>query len=308
MFNKKYFVPLLFCLVFTSQLKSQELQATVSVIANRVPNSVDHKIFQTLQTSLNTFINNRRWSNANFQFNEKIVCIFLLNISQAADNNQFQASLTVQAARPVFNSSYSSPLINMIDDNVFFRYVEHQSLDFSETNVQGTEPFAANLTATVAFYIYTILGLDFDSFSLRGGDPYFQKAENIVNGAPEGANIVGWQPFDGVRNRYWLMENLTNNKYTLVHDAFYNYYRLGLDQMYEKEAEARSGILKALNQLNTIYSETPNTMILQFFFQGRANELSKVFKKGTPDEKSRALELLSQLDIGNVGLYRQDLQ
>jgi uncharacterized protein DUF4835 len=305
---KNLLLILLFVSTLSLQLHAQELQATVTVLANRVPSSVDHKIFQTLQTALNTFINNRRWTNESFQSNEKITCNFLLNISQALDNNEFQASLTVQAARPVFNSAYTSPLINMIDDNVLFRYVEYQALDFSEARVQGSEPFAANLTATVVYYIYTILGLDFDSFSLRGGDPYFQKAENIVNNAPEGANIIGWQAFDGNRNRYWLMENLTNNKYTLVHDAFYNYYRLGLDQMYDKEADARSGILNSLNQLNTVNTENPNTMILQFFFQGRANELSKAFKKGSPDEKSRALDLLSKMDIGNIGLYKQDLQ
>ncbi len=302
-----FLLPSLF-LLRPVQIKAQEFQATVAVLANRVPSSVDHKMFQTLQSALNTFINNRKWSNETFQSNEKIVCNFLLNISQALDNNEFQASLTVQAARPVYNSTYTSPLINMIDENVIFRYVEYQSLDFSETRVQGSEPFAANLTATIAYYVYTILGLDFDTFSLRGGDPYFQKAENIVNNAPEGANIVGWKAFDGVRNRYWLMENLTNSKYALVHDAFYNYYRLGLDQMYETEITARSGILNALNQLNTVNAETPNIMIIQFFFQGKSNEISKVFKKGTPDEKSRALDLLAKLDIGNINLYKQDLQ
>jgi len=302
-----FLLPLLF-LLRPLQIKAQEFQATVAVLANRVPSSVDHKMFQTLQAALNTFINNRKWSNETFQSSEKIVCNFLLNISQALDNNEFQASLTVQAARPVYNSTYTSPLINMIDENVIFRYVEYQSLDFSETRVQGSEPFAANLTATIAYYVYTILGLDFDTFSLRGGDPYFQKAENIVNNAPEGANIVGWKAFDGVRNRYWLMENLTNSKYALVHDAFYNYYRLGLDQMYETEITARSGILNALNQLNTVNAETPNIMIIQFFFQGKSNEISKVFKKGTPDERSRALDLLAKLDIGNINLYKQDLQ
>ena len=176
--------PFLFCLFFT-QVRAQELQANVSVIANRVPSSVDHKIFQTLQAALNTFINNRKWTTETFQSNEKIVCNFLLNISQSIDNNEFQASLTVQAARPVYNSTYTSPLINMIDENVLFRYVEYQSLDFNETRVQGSEPFAANLTAVVAYYVYTILGLDFDTFSLRGGDQYFQKAENIVNNAPK---------------------------------------------------------------------------------------------------------------------------
>ena len=288
--------------------QAQELQATVTVIANQIPNSVDHKIFQTLQSALNNFMNSRKWSNETFQNNEKIVCNFSLRITSALDNNQFQASLTIQAARPVFNSTYQSPLINYQDGDILFRYIEYQPIEFNETRVQGSEPFAANLSAIFAYYAYTIIGLDFDSFSLRGGDPYFQKAENIVNNAPEGSSISGWKAFDGIRNRYWLMENLTNSKYTLVHDALYNYYRQGLDQMYDKETDARSGLLKALNQLNTVNTESANSMIIQFFFQGRGNEISKAFKNGAPDEKSRALDLLTRLDVGNLNLYKQDLQ
>ena len=305
---RKFFILFSFTWLVLAGARAQELQATVTVLANRVPNTIDHKIFRTLQTALTTFINTRKWTTETFQTVERIPCNFLLNISQSLDNSEYQASLTVQAARPVFNSSYTSPLINMIDENVLFRYVEYQSLDFNETRVQGSEPFAANLTATVAYYVYASLGLHFDSFSLRGGDAYFQKAENIVNNAPEGANIVGWKAFDGVRNRYWMMENLTNTKYTLMHDAFYNYYRLGLDQMYDKEQDARAGILNALNQMNTVNSETPNIMILQLFFQGKGNEISKIFKNGTPDEKNRALDLLTKLDITNINRYKQDLQ
>jgi len=300
----------LFSLIFflNKNAGAQEFQASVSVIANRVSSTVDHKMFQTLQTALSNFINTRKWSNETFQINERIVCNFSLNISQSLDNNEFQASLTVQAARPIFNSSYQSPLINFMDNDVVFRYVEFQPIDFNENRVQGTEPFAANLSAIFAYYAYTILGLDFDSFALRGGDAYFQKAQNIVNNAPESNGIKGWKTFDGNRNRYWLMENLTNNKYALVHDAFYNYYRLGLDQMYDKENDARASILNSLNQLNSVNIENPNSMILQFFFQGKANELSKEFKKGNPDEKNRALDLLSKMDIGNISLYKQDLQ
>lgn len=306
--RKIFFFLLLVFFLNKNDIKAQEFQATVSVIATRIPSSVDHKIFQTLQTALNNFINTRKWSNETFQINERIVCNFSLNISASPDNNEYQASLIVQAARPIFNSSYQSPLINYMDDNIIFRYVENQPIDFNENRVQGSEPYTANLSAIFAYYAYTILGLDFDSFSLRGGDPYFQKAQNIVNNAPEGSNITGWKPFDGTRNRYWLMENLTNSKYALVHDAFYNYYRQGLDQMYDKENDARSGMLNALNQLNSVNTETPNTMILQFFFQGKGNEISKAFKKGDPDQKNRALDLLTKLDIGNINLYKQDLQ
>jgi hypothetical protein len=290
------------------RLCAQELQASISIAANRVPSSVDHKIFQTLQSALYNFLNGRKWSNESFQNNEKIACNFLVNISSAGDNNTFQATLTVQAGRPVFNSSYQSPLINFQDESFTFRYVEYQTLDFNENRVQGSEPYAANLTAELAYYVYMILGLNFDSYSLRGGDPYFQKALNIVNNAPDSRDINGWKAFDGIRNRYWLIENLTNSKYALVHDAYYSYYRTGMDHLYDKEADGRTAVLNALNMLNTVNTENPNTMIIQFFFQGRSGEVSKLFQKGAPDEKSRALDLLTKLDISNINKYKQDLQ
>lgn len=306
--RKSYFLILLLLSALTSRLRAQELQASVAVVANRIPSTVDHKQFQTLQASLYDFINNRKWSNETFQNNEKIVCNFLIDISSSGANNTYQAILTVQAGRPVYNSTYQSPLINFRDENFSFRYVEYQQLDFNENRVQGSEPFTANLTAEIAYYVYMILGLDFDTFSLRGGDPYFQRALNIVNNAPDSRDINGWKAFDGVRNRYWLIENLTNSKYTLVHDAYYSYFRSGLDQLYDKEADGRAGILNALNMLNTVNTETPNTMIIQFFFQGKGTELSRVFQKAAPDEKSRALDLLVRLDVSNANKYKQELQ
>lgn len=306
--RKNYLLLAVLLMALIPTVRAQELQANVSVVATRLPSTVDHKIFQTLQSSLYNFINGRKWSNESFQNNEKIICNFLINVSSAGDNNTFQATLTVQAGRPIYNSSYQSPLINFQDANYSFRYVEYQTLDFNENRVQGSEPFTANLTAEIAYYVYMILGLDFDSFSLRGGDPYFQKALNIVNNAPDSRDITGWKAFDGIRNRYWLVENLTNSKYTLVHDAYYSYYRTGLDQLYDKESDGRTAVLNALNMLNTVNTDNPNTMIMQFFFQSRANEVSKIFLKSPPDEKARALDLLTKLDISNINKYKQDLQ
>jgi hypothetical protein len=306
--RRKYILLIFFGSASLTGLRAQELQANITVLANRIPSTIDHKIFQTLQTSIYSFLNGRKWSNETFQTNEKILCNFLVNISSSGDNNTFQATLTVQAGRPIFNSSYQSPLINFNDESFNFRYVEYQTLDFNENRVQGSEPFTANLTAELAYYVYMILGLNFDSYSLRGGDPYYQKALNIVNNAPDSRDITGWKAFDGIRNRYWLIENLTNSRYTLVHDAYYNYYRKGLDQMYDKEEDGRTAILSALNMLNNVNTETPNTMIMQFFFQGKSGELAKIFQKSAPDEKSRALELLTALDISNINKYKQDLQ
>ena len=172
-------------LVFAGQLSAQELQAKFSVLANKVNAKVDKKIFQTLQTGLSNFLNNRKWSNNTYQVNERVKCNFLLSIDQELGDNIYKASLTIQASRPVYNSAYESTLINFIDNDVTFRYVEFQPIEFNENRVQGNDPMVANITAVLAYYVNIILGLDADSFSPRGGDIFFQKAQNIVNNAPE---------------------------------------------------------------------------------------------------------------------------
>jgi Domain of unknown function (DUF4835) len=282
------------------------MQARVSIITSKVSTTVDRKIFQTLQTGLTNFINNRKWTNDIFQPAEKIQCSFLLTIDEAAGNNIYKGKLTVQAARPIYNSTYDSPLLNFIDDNITFRYVEFQPIEYNENRVQGNDPYVANITAVLAFYINTIIGLDYASFTLRGGDPYFQKAWNIVNNAPEsGRDIGGWKSFEGFRNRYWLAENLNNNRFALIHDAFYAYYRSGMDLFYENEEAGRSGILNCISYLSNLNRENPNSMIMQIFFQGRSGELVKVFSKATPEVKNRARELLTQLDLTNAAAYKE---
>lgn len=286
---------------------TQELQARVTINSSRISSQTDKKIFQTLQLALNNFLNSRKWTKETFQPSERIVCNFLITLNQA-ENNFYQSSLVVQAARPVYNSSYETPLINFMDENLAFKYVEYQPLEFNENRVSGNDPAASNLTAVLAFYVNMILGLDFDSFSLKGGDPYFQKAQSIVNNAPDGRDILGWRAFDGQRNRYWLIENLTNSRYTLIHDALYSYYRLGMDKMYDNETEARKSVINTLNMLSNINTETPNAMILQFFFLGRNTEFINIFKKAAPDEKARASELLAKLDVTNANRYKQELR
>ncbi|MBW7892001.1 MAG: DUF4835 family protein [Chitinophagaceae bacterium] len=289
-------------------LAGQEFNAKVSVMAGQIRSSVDKKVFQTLQTSLTNFINNRKWTNDTYSQQEKIVCHFLLNLTQDIEANVYQAVLTIQSARPIFNSSYASPIMNFQDNDVTFKYVEFQQIEFNESNISGSDPQAANLTAIFAYYAYMILGLDYDSFSPRGGDPYFKKAQQIVTGAPDGRNITGWKAFDGQRNRYWLAENFNNGKYSLLHDAYYTYYRMGLDKMYEDENDARQQVLNSLNNLNTVYTDNRNLMALQFFFSGKSDELSKLFKKSPPPERVRASELLQKLDVSNAGLYKQELK
>lgn len=251
--------------LFFQNAQSQELQARITVMAGKVSTQVDKKIFQNLQTGLSSFLNNRKWTTDVFQPQEKIKCNFLLNIDEDKGGNVFKATLTVQAARPVYNTVYESPLINFQDNDVVFKYVEFQPIEFNENRIQGSDALTANLTALLAYYVNIIIGLDYDSFNAKAGNPYFQKAQFIVNNAPESRDIVGWKAFDGIRNRFKLVENLTDNRFNLVHDAIYSYYRSGMDLFYENEDEGRNGILNALSFLNTINQENPNSMFIQFF-------------------------------------------
>lgn len=291
--------------VLVQSVSAQELQARFTIVANKVGTQVDKKIFQTLQTAVTNFLNNRKWTNDTYQSQEKIKCNFLLTIDDYTSNNVFKSTLTVQAARPVYNTSYESPIINFQDPSVQFKYVEFQPIEFNENRIQGSDPLAANLTAVLAYYVNLILGMDYDSFSARGGDPYFQKAQFIVNNAPESGDISGWKAFEGLRNRFKLVQGFTDNRFNLMHDAIYAYYRTGFDNFYENETAGRTGVLNALNYLNTLNSENPGSMVLQFFFQGKSTELVKMFSKAEPDVKTRARDFLVKLDLTNASAYKE---
>lgn len=291
--------------VFTANcLQAQEIRANVTVVANQVQ-GVDRKVFTTLQTALREFLNNRHWTDDAFTPAERIECNFLLNITGVTGENMYKASLTIQATRPVFNSSYVTSLLNTQDNNVAFRYVEFQQLEFSDNRVVGNDPMASNLTAIMAYYVNIILGLDYDSFSPRGGDVYFKKALNIVNNAPDGKDISGWKAFEGTRNRYWLQDNLLNAKFLNFHDVMYQYHRNGLDVMYEDVNRGRAAIMNCLNLLYAIHQDIPNSMLMQTFYSAKADELQKIFSKAMPQEKMRAAELLAQMDVPNAQKYQQ---
>ncbi|MDR6565318.1 protein of unknown function [Chitinophaga ginsengisegetis] len=292
---------LLFC---SPAVKAQEIRANVSVVAQQIQ-GVDKKIFTTLQNSIRDFLNNRHWANDAFTPAERIECNFLLNITGTSGNDSYKASLTIQATRPVYNASYVTSLLNIQDPNVVFRYVEFQQLEFSDTRVVGNDPLNSNLTAILAYYVNIILGLDYDSFSPRGGDVYFKKALNIVNNAPDGKEISGWKAFEGNRNRYWLQDNLLNAKFLRFHDVMYQYHRQGLDLMYDDVIKGRAAILNCLNMLYAIHQDIPNSMLMQTFFLSKGEELLKIFSRATPQEKSRAAELLSQMDVPNAQKYQQ---
>jgi hypothetical protein len=306
--NKKYILFALAICIISLQAHAQELNARVTVMSNKVGTSVDKKVFNTLQNQLTNFLNTRKWTNDTYRVLEKIECSFIINIESVSEPNVYKASLAIQAARPVFNTSYKSAIINFQESDLTFKYIEFQPVEFNDSRVQGTEATVANLTAVFAFYAYTIIGMDNDSFSPKSGEVNFNKAQNIVTNAPEGKGINGWRVFDGLRNRYWLNENLVNSRYNIIHDIIYTYYRSGLDKLYENEAEARSSMLQALIQLKAFNRENPNTMILQFFMQGKSQEIIGIFKNAMPPEKARVIEIASEIDIVNAAKYKQELQ
>jgi hypothetical protein len=304
------------CLLFGSfffstlymPVQAQELQAQVSVIHDRIK-GVDDATFQRFQADVTSFLNQRKWTNDSYLPYERIQCNFVFNFTQYTGDNIFVVQLTVQSSRPVYHTDYQSPVFNYLDQNVSFRYIINQPLEFNENRISGNDALQANLTAVLAYYVYIILGLDADSFSPRGGIPFFQKAQYIVNNAPEDSRYIsGWKPFEGNRNRYWLVDNLLNTRVQAFHSVMYQYYRLGLDRMYDDPNNARMSILNSLSSLYSMNQDNPNTMILQLFMLAKADELANLFSNAPLNYKQRALQILTQLDPEHTSLYTQKLQ
>ena len=287
---------------------AQEFQAKITVNSSRIATTVDKKIFTTLQNQLTNFFNNRKWTDDTYKQTEKIDVNFVLNLESIAETNVYKAQLLIQSARPVFGSTYQAALVNFQDADVLFKYIEYQPIEFNDSRVSGNDAFAANLTAIFAYYANMILGLNYDSYAPKGGDKYFQKALYIVNNAPEGSNINGWKAFDGLRNRYWLVENLTNTRNNILHSVLYDYYRGGFDKMINDQTKAIASFNKSLLQLKTFNTENPNSMFVQFFMQNKMQELTGVYKLGSLDDKTKAIDVLSNLDPANGSKYSEALQ
>lgn len=290
-------------LIFTSFTKAhlQELNCRVQVFAQQIQTSNKH-IFESMQKDIYEFINNRKWTDHVFSYDERIECSILINITEQISADQYKGTMQIQAIRPVYNTNYNSVIINLKDNDIQFNYVEFQSMDFNE-NV-----FTSNLTSLLAYYVYIILGFDYDTFSLYGGTPYFQKAEKIVQNA-QNAQEKGWKSFESQKNRYWLVENALNSKYAPIREFLYRYHRLGLDIMHNKQADGRAEIADALLLLQKIYREKPSPfmMLLQMIFDAKSDEFVQLFSESFPDEKSRVVAILKEIDPTNSNKYQRIL-
>ena len=286
-----------FVLLIAVSSDAQELRCNIQLNTTQVQGS-NRSITEALQTALYEFVNMRVWTNHVYTTEERIECNMMLNITSLV-GNEFSGTITVQSRRPVFNSVYPTNLINFQDKDLKFNYVEGQPLEFSDVS------YISNLTSIIAYYVYIILGMDYDSFSPNGGTPYFQKAETVVTNAQQ-SNERGWKAYEGnYRNRYWLVQNLLDDRYRGVREFTYKYYRMGLDRMNSRPNDARADIAEYLKLLQDVYRRKPDPylFLLQIVFDAKSNEWVDIFSNGTPDEKTRVVKLLKEIDPANISKY-----
>jgi hypothetical protein len=297
-----------FTLLFFAAVTSgwaQEFNGKVTIMHDKIT-GVDPQVFTAMQKAMNDFFNTQKWTADEFAPSERIDCNILLNLTAknaGGDPDGYTATMNIQATRPVYNSSYSSTLVNYIDKEVTFHFSQFNTLHFDDNQVTGTDPLASNLTAVFAYYSYLILALDYDSFAPEGGTALLKKAQNVVNSAPDSKGINGWKAAENTHNRYWLVDQLLNNRYGDVRSFWYNMHREGLDSMYIKPNEARTRILVNLKKLYTVNRENPGSVLLQFIFNAKADEIQHLLAQAPKQERGQYITLLTAMDVPNAAKY-----
>jgi hypothetical protein len=253
-----------------------------------------------MQRDVYEFMNNTVWTNHVFNYSERIECNYLINLTDQLSADEFTGTIQIQLKRPIYNTTYNSTILNFVDNNFKFRYVEFQPLQFDPST------YSSNLVSVLAYYTYIILGFDYDSFSPEGGTEYFQMAEKIVSNA-QNAPETGWKPYDGSRNRnrYWLVKNALDKGYEGVRQFTYEYYMNGLDMMESKTSEARTNIVESLKLIQEVYRKKPDPFmyIVQIVIDAKSDELVNIFSESFPEEKSRIVEILNEIDPANKTKY-----
>ena len=297
--QKTFFLLLLsgFFLSSNPELRAQELNAQVQVLTPKIQ-ATNKQIYKTLETAIQEFLNNRQWTEDTYLPEERIQCQFLLTIDSRNSDN-FEGELQISYSRPVYMSDYSSPIFVHRDDKVQFTYLEFDRLDFSlNTN-------RSNLTSILAYYAYVIIGLDRDTFSPLGGDEFYSNAQKIVGNA-QGGQFTGWASFDGSKNRFVLLDNLTTPAFENLRMSLYQYHRHGLDMMYkpEQQKQAKETIKKALLDLQAVHDKRRNSFLMQIFFDAKSQEIINIFSGGEPIPLADLKGLLIELDATNASDYQ----
>lgn len=292
---KKVFIALLFIALFI-RTQAQELNCQVSIVSQQVQGTVEKQVFEQMQKIVFEFMNNTKWTKDLYTQQERIDCSILINVTQKLSTDEYLGTIQIQSRRPIYKSSYYSPLFNYIDENFQFKFQQFTQLEFNLNTFQN------NLTSVLAFYAYVVIAMDYDSYSPLGGTQYWQMAQTIVNNA-QTTSEKGWKSSEGTKNRYWLIENQLQPVFQGIRDCNYKYHREGLDIMSEKVDLGRANILSSLDLLVPVYNNRPASFNMQLFFNAKGDELVNVFSKGLPDEKSKAVEKLMLIDPANTTKY-----
>jgi hypothetical protein len=282
-------------------IQAQELNCNIQISAQRIQGS-NRQVFESMQRDLFEFMNNTVWTSHVFSYAERIDCNILINLNDQLSADEFKGTIQIQLSRPVFNTTYKSTMLNFIDNSFQFRYVEFQPLEFDPST------YRSSLVSVLAYYTYMILGFDYDSFSPMGGTEFFQMAEKIVTNAQNAAE-PGWKPYDGSRNRnrYWLVKNVLDKEYEGVRQFLYDYNINGLDKMESKIAEARTSMVESLKLIQDVYRKKPDPFmyLVQVVMDAKSDELINIFSEAFPEEKSRVVQILTEIDPANKAKYEK---
>ncbi|MDZ4752477.1 MAG: DUF4835 family protein [Flavobacteriales bacterium] len=276
---------------------AQELNCNVSIIRPQVMIS-GPEIFETMENSIQEFLNGRRWTNDNWNTDERIDCTIQITIEQQVSQRDFKGTIQVGSSRPVYNSDQNSPVLSINDRDFQFSYQENTLIQWS--NDQHRD----NLSSTLAFYAYLILAMDYDTFSLEGGTDYYLLCQTIVNNA-QNAPEAGWRGNEkSQQNRYWIIENILSQTFKPLRTCLYQYHRHGFDKLYGSDVPAaRNTIAEAILELKNIHKVRPSSYNMQIFFYAKADELVSLFKPVEVVEKQRVYDCLKQIDPGNINKY-----
>lgn len=275
---------------------SQELNCRVIINAQQVQ-TTERDVFTDMETSFTQFLNTTKWTNDDYKQEEVIKCNIVITIAEMPSIGVFNASVQVLSSRPVYGTNYETVVMNFADRDWSFEYVQSQPLRFNENT------FTDNITSLLAYYAYMIIGFDYDTFSELGGSPYFEKAFQVVNNAQQ-TNYPGWQQFNSVRNRYWLVESVQNPQLEPMRTALYNYHRMGLDIMVEDQEEAEKSILSALADFQRANRARPRSILMISFMDAKSGELIQTFSESSLPTRRQAYNLLNNLDPSRSDEYK----
>lgn len=294
----KYLSNIFFLLIISSVATfGQELNCNV-VVNGDATSITDRSIFRDMENSFEQFLNNRQWSEDNFDIVERVKCNILITLDQKSTVGNYEASVQIQSARPVYNSTYESIVLNFADRDWIFNYIEGQPLEFNDNT------FFTNITSILGYYAYVILGFDYDSFGELGGNPYFAKALTVINNA-QPPNKRGWDPMNSNRNRYWLIENVNNQQMQDVRRAFYTYHRHALDNYYEKPVESRQKALELIEAMAKVQKIYPNSIYIIAILDAKSNEFINLFSEGDLSVRRKVYDYLVNMDPTKKQSYDQ---